>query len=160
MTNQRNTYKRLSRFRPHLEGLYLQSNRLYLGENHLLLSTGAGFHEEYKRFPFADIQALIIRQTRRRDFINILFALCILGSVLIGTIGFSLSTEWIWVSVWGTLAGIFLVFLAINHLLGEGCQFIIQTAVQKQRVSFVNRVREARRLLRILRPMIQEAQRQ
>src|SRR5688572_16565337 len=54
------SYKKLSRQRRNASGY----SRLWLADDHVLLVTTSGYSEEYRRFFFSDIQALIIRKTR------------------------------------------------------------------------------------------------
>jgi len=158
MTKRNESYRRLSRPGLRIEGLF-SITKLWLGKDHLLLSTWYGFYEEYRRFYFKDIQAVLLRQTKRREWIDLAWAMCVLGSVLLGVTGFFVTKEWIWIQGWSIVSGGFLLGLTVNHLLGPGCQMILQTAVQKSTVKCVTRLREARRILSMVRPVIHEAQR-
>ena len=48
--------------------------RLWLGGDHLLCVSGPGYTEEYRRFYYRDIQAIITRRTARGEVLSIVFA--------------------------------------------------------------------------------------
>src|SRR5438046_7646001 len=52
----------------------LSYSRLWLGPCHLLLARMAFFSEEYKRFYFRDIQAVVTRRTTLREILNAILA--------------------------------------------------------------------------------------
>ena len=61
-------YKRLPGRGPRNKGIITASFSrcpLYLGNDHLLAVDNHAFSEDYKRFYFSDIQAIITRETRR-----------------------------------------------------------------------------------------------
>src|SRR6059036_2592658 len=63
-------YRRL----PGRESGLLSYSRLWLGPDHLLLARTTFLSEEYKRFYFRDIQAIVTRRTERREISNVIFA--------------------------------------------------------------------------------------
>src|SRR6185503_16307515 len=76
MSRGAKVYRRL----PGRESGLLSYSRLWLGPDHLLLARTTFFSEEYKRFYFRDIQAIVMRKTRRHLFWGwmcaALFGLC------------------------------------------------------------------------------------
>src|ERR1051325_4684303 len=115
--------------------------RLYQGPDHLLEVHSAGYAESYRRFFFTDIQSFAIEKTIWGrmgtivlSFVGGFFLLVVLvsgGGVLAGSI----------------IGGFFGLFLLANTLLGPTCAMYVQTAVQRQRLRAVMRVRTAHRLL-------------
>src|SRR5205809_7300860 len=53
---------------------FLSYSRLWLGPDHLLLARTAFFSEEYKRFYFRDIQAVVPRRTTLREILHAILA--------------------------------------------------------------------------------------
>ena len=144
---------------------FLSYSRLWLGPDHVLLARTAFFSEEYKRFYFHDIQAVVVRKTKRHIFwswvFGILFGLC---SVVLGVGFFDLSGRSIQSSdifgliVWGAPAVTCLVFLYLNYVFGPGCICHVRTAVQTEELSPLKRFRATRKFLERLKPNIKKAQ--
>src|SRR5213082_404842 len=69
-------YQRLTRARPRSRFAVVSSGNssLWLGKDHLLCIDTSGYTENYKRFYFRDIQALLIRKTGRRKWWGLVFA--------------------------------------------------------------------------------------
>lgn len=132
--------------------------RLWLGDDHLLAVDSTLINEEYRRFYFRDIEAVIIRRTARRQVVN-----WVLGVLLLLTA----SPFWFaWRSDHseGALVGIvlcalfWLIFILVNTLQGPTCQTHIRTAAQIEELPSLKRVRVARKVLARLRPLIANAQ--
>jgi hypothetical protein len=131
----------------------LESTRLYLGADHLLQVASSGFTERYRRFYFRDIQSITLRKSMHGKVWNII---CVLVAFLPGVLaqGASGAARFAWWSV----AGIFLLLLALNILRGPTCVCQIRTAVQTRALPSLNRLRRASRVLAQLRPLIAAAQ--
>jgi hypothetical protein len=127
--------------------------RLWLGPDHLLAVDSQWYSEDYRRFYFRDIQAIIIRKTINGKAINLAMGLA--GALT--TLGATVTTDGIRI-FWGILAGLFLLFLSLNFLAGPTCNCRMQTAVQTEDLPSLGRLRRARKVLRRLRPLIVEAQ--
>ncbi len=56
------------------------------------------------------------------------------------------------------LAGLFLIAFGINHWKGPSCVCHLQTAVQREKLSPLNRLKSVRKALNLLRPLIERAQ--
>ncbi|MGE5840068.1 MAG: hypothetical protein ACM34H_09035 [Deltaproteobacteria bacterium] len=127
---------------------------LYLGDDHLLGVDSNGFSEDYKRFYFSDIQAIVIRRTKRGGTWSIVLALmiaCSLMGVLFLRPESGRILSWI-------LSGTFLAFLLVNIFRGPTCVCHIITAVQEDQLPSLNRLRVARKVIEALRPAIEEVQ--
>src|SRR6266550_3445601 len=80
-------YRRL----PGREAGLLSYSRLWLGPDHLLLARTAFFSEEYKRFYFRDIQAVVTRRTERREILNVILALT---AIVFGLLSIASGSGW------------------------------------------------------------------
>jgi hypothetical protein len=113
-----------------------------------------GFSEDYKRFYFSDIQAIITRRTRRGATWSIVLALmftCSFGGALF------LEVESVRIPFW-ILSGAFLAFLLVNIFRGPTCVCHIMTAVQEDELPSLNRLRVARKVIEMLRFAIERVQ--
>src|SRR5436190_8580724 len=141
-------YKKLSGQRYH-ERKY---SRLWLAGDHLFLATATGYTEEYRRFYFADIQAMFIRKTRDGAFIN-----CMLGAIALVFIvlGIVLSEALL---ICLPFAGMCLVVAGINTVLSPTCSVEVQTAVATHPLPPLRRLRNSRRIIARLTSIITAAQ--
>ena len=128
--------------------------RLYLGDDHLMQVESSGYNEEYRRFYFRDIQAITIQLTREWFWTNLALAVF---AVLFGVAAF-FTTD----SAGQVALGIFFTFfflpLIINLILGPTCKTMIRTAVQQQQLPSLGRLKEARKAMAKLRPLVEAAQ--
>ncbi len=150
-------YKRLPGRGPRRGGFItvsLSRCSLYLGDDHILAVDNNGFSEDYKRFYFSDIQAIITRRTRRGATWSIVLALMIACSS-VGAL--FLEVESIRILSW-ILSGTFLVFLLVNLFRGPTCICHIMTAVQEDQLPSLNRLRVARKAIETLRAAIERVQ--
>ncbi len=142
-------YKRL----PGRERGFVGYYTLWTGKDHLLSICSMSFSEDYKRFYYADIQAIITRKTMRGKIYSIIFAL--IGGGFASAFAFA---EGAWSVVYGIHAGLFFSFLLINLLRGPTCVCSVQTAVQEERLPSLKRLRTARKAAKLLKPLIEQAQ--
>ncbi len=135
------------------------STALWEGDTHLLIVKSWPSGESYRRFFFADIQAIILRRTKKRMVINIVLG-CILLLYAVPLIVVMIQSpgESGWLVAGGVWAGICLFFMCVNSLLGPACTLHIQTAIQCEPLPTVRRVRRARQLLARVLPRIAAAQ--
>jgi hypothetical protein len=131
----------------------LQHARLYRGPDHLLQVVSTGYSEIYKRFYFADIQAIILRKTHWGKFWTAVWASF---TAMFGLPAFAINGPP--AIAMGSVAGFFGLFLIGNIVFGPTCACFVRTAVQTERLSPVTRVRTARRLLKKLQPLIEPLQ--
>lgn len=161
MKKQFGEYQRLAR------GLFSCSS-LWQGEDHLLYVRGNGFlipfSEEYLRFRYKDIQALVIVGTSGRLFSAILFGI---GALLFGSLsGLFLSmrdpgelTPLIMTLLLPfPLAMLFLLLFVRTLLLGQRCVVEVQTSLKKERFRMLTRLPLARRIVASVDVVIRQAQ--
>src|SRR2546422_5012354 len=128
---------------------------VWLGKDHLLCidSTG-GYAEDYKRFYFRDIEAIIVRKTDRWHFSSLILGTLFLVPALIG-----LGVSGIgWRIFWFVFAGTFFLLFAPNWLRGPTCVCHLRTAVQTEELPSLRRLRTARKVIGIVKPLIEQAQ--
>ena len=135
---------------------------LWLGKDHLLAIYSTGYTEEYKRFYYRDIQALITRKTNRRAVLNVLLSIPLLVCLVFLLIGVSngalqrgAATGF---EAFGGMAGFFLLLILGNALAGPRCICHIRTAVQTEELPSLKRLRSARKVLARLKAKIEQAQ--
>jgi hypothetical protein len=154
-------YVRLARARSRQKGfatIVAPRSSLWLGKDHLLNIDSMRFTEEYKRFYFRDIQAITIRQTKRRAIWNV--ALMLFLFVWLAVLFYVLATLPDNLMV-GLMAAWFLVIamaLLANNLLGPTCAVYLRTAVQIEELPSLSRVQRAHEVLERIRPLIAAAQ--
>ncbi len=129
------------------------SSTLWLGADHLLSVDLRDYQEEYRRFYYADIQAIIVRKTSVALVQNIVLGLLLLVTAVIGALTGTIG--WI---VGGILAFLILVILGVNLLRGPTCICHLVTAIHTHQLASLNRIKTARRALDRLRPRIVQAQ--
>lgn len=130
--------------------------RLYEAPDHLLQVTSTGWSESYKRFFYRDIQMVTLRRTRHLNvYTGVLGGLTLLFA-LPG--GLAVQANGGPAAFFFVMAGIFLVAMIVNLLLGPTCACYLHTAVQTERLASVSRVRRARRLLARLKLLVESAQ--
>ncbi len=124
---------------------------LWLGADHLLSVKNPGFSEEYMRFYYQDIQAIVTNKTYTGKAINVALGACIAITLL-------LSIQSLPIQVASSIGGFFLFFLVLNILMGPTCKSYIQTAVSREHLPSLRRVRSARRAIKKIAPLIGKAQ--
>ncbi len=159
-------YQRLTWPRMRRTGLvtaFATRSSLWLGRDHLLCLDSTGYTEEYKRFYFRDIQAVVLRRTSRQRILNIIFGggalfFTFLTLAVAGPPGTWDSNELPGAIVLLSGAAFFGALALVNTLKGPGCTCDLRTAVQTERLPSLNRLGRARWVLNRLRPLIEEAQ--
>src|SRR6266699_79289 len=142
-------YQRL----PGREAGFLSYCRLWLGADHLLLARTAFFSEEYKRFYFRDIQAVVTRRTERREILNVIFAFTM---IVLGVLAFVTGSGW--QAFFLVMTGTFVLALLVNWLRGPTCVCHVRTAVQTEELSPLKRFRGARKVIERLKSNIEKDQ--
>jgi hypothetical protein len=133
-----------------------QRVRLWQGPDHLLFVASSALGERYKRFYFADIQAILIRRTAAW----LGWAIFLLAAAaLFGLAGIRIS-EPAGRAVMFSFAGALFVVLVIHAALGPTCRCVVRTAVQTEELPSLKRERNADKVLARIRPLIESAQRQ
>jgi hypothetical protein len=132
-------------------------HRLYEGPDHLLLVCSTGFREDYRRFFYRDLQAVIIRPTNRRRGNAIAWGAftAVTGLPALAT---ALAGVPVLAIVLGVLAAIFGGILALNHWLGPTCECHLQTAVQCEPLPALRRLNRVQKFLAQIRARVGEVQ--
>ena len=129
--------------------------RLYMGKDHLLSLLNKGYTESYKRFYYKDIQAVVTQKTADGTVWNISFAIFTAAWILIALV----IDEPVLSFVFGWIpAGVFLVLFIGNLISGPTCVSYIYTAVTKEKLRSLNRLRKTHNVMNTLRPFIDAAQ--
>jgi hypothetical protein len=134
------------------------SSTLWLARDHLLVVTSVPGGESYRRYFLRDIQAIVIRGTRRRLYLNLLFGVVALFNLLplLHLLAAETLNRWGALQALGTL--VWLGLIAANSLRGPTCETRFKTAVQYQPVPVLGRRDRTREIMAILRPRINAAQ--
>jgi len=126
---------------------------LWLGHDHLLYIFSRFGIEDYKRFYFKDIQAVITRKTTKGKIQNLVLSIfCILFSLM------ALYFKGGWSVLNWTITGLMAIFLLINWLRGPTCVSHLQTAVQTEKLHSLYRLKTAIKIMNRLRLLIEKAQ--
>ena len=129
-------------------------HRLWLGPDHLLSVRATGYSEEYKRFYFRDIQAILIGKKDSWKTWNLIWGSASGLVVFIGLMSTSGGALFFWLG----LGGFLFLLLLVNLLSGPTCVCHIRTAVQTEPLPTLKRLRTARQVIMRLKPRIEEAQ--
>ncbi|RJQ75975.1 MAG: hypothetical protein C4519_15185 [Desulfobacteraceae bacterium] len=148
MTAKQLSYARL----PGRKHFLFVRRSLWQGPDHLLWVEGNMMQEQYKRFYFTDIQAVILCANRRRRFWSIVWTILLLLSGACG-LAFPGTAGGFWV-----VAALGALFLVINTLAGPCCDVYLQTAVQLEKLVTLVRVRTAARTLDRIKTMAEQVQ--
>ncbi|MDJ0721800.1 MAG: hypothetical protein QNJ04_09225 [Desulfobacterales bacterium] len=125
---------------------------LWQGPDHLLIAETAMASEDYRRFYFHEIQAIIVQKTGMQHVYSFLFGLPGVLALMVGTLGDTTPQPWL---IFSFLAGL---FLAINLFRGPTCVCHIRTAVQNVKIRPLVRMRRLNKVLDRVQPLIVEAQ--
>ncbi|HKP94375.1 MAG TPA: hypothetical protein VJ385_01340 [Fibrobacteria bacterium] len=134
----------------------MYSARLYQGRDHLLKSTVQGVHEHFRRFAWEDIQAFIVEETPWSGVTNLLLAL-VFAMQVTSFLAFTNKTPGILMLYLPVLA-VIAALMAVNFSRGPTCKTYVQTAVTRERLRSLNRVRTARKVIDGLAVLIRERQ--
>jgi len=133
---------------------------LWEGTDHLLSVKGTRFSEQYRRFYYRDIQALILHRRARSGSIGVwllAIALCVLFALL-GSLAIT-APRLLHYSYWiiNSLFFLFLVYRLIVSLK-YSCRCYIQTAVTWEELPSLYRWKNAQKALNRIRARITESQ--
>jgi len=135
------------------KGFLVGRYTLWQGGDHLLHVYSRVGVEDYKRFYFNDIQAIITRKTVAGKVQNV-----VLGFLLLLFTLPAISNDGGWSAFWAALAGVFLLLLLINLYRGPTCETKLLTAVQTEKLHSLHRLKNAFKIMDRLRSHIQSAQ--
>lgn len=149
------TYRRLPGRRRRVGTLWTAARHsLWLGADHLLKIENRLYTEEYRRFYYRDIQAIMIRRTMHWIVWNIIF-----GVLCGGSVGLSIQVREPGGQIIGaSLAGLSLLAILVNSLWGPTYACHLRTAVQTVALPSLSRRRYVCKALDLLQPLIVQAQ--
>ncbi len=135
------------------KGFLIGRYTLWQGVDHLLHVFSRIGIEDYKRFYFNDIQAIITRKTIAGKVQNI-----VLGFLMLLLTLPAILNDGGWSVFWAAFAGGVLLLLLINLYRGPTCETKLLTAVQTEKLHSLHRLNNAFKVMDRLRPHIQSAQ--
>jgi hypothetical protein len=128
--------------------------RLWLAVDHLLAVDYTIASEEYRRFYFRDIEALIIRRTAHRQVWNWILLFFLLATAVPFFIAWRFAGHGGLLIASLSFAAFWLLFIIINSARGATCQTHIRTAVQNEQLPSLSRLSAARKVLARIQPLI------
>jgi hypothetical protein len=130
---------------------------LWMGEDHLLAVDSNGYSEDYTRYYYKDIKAVMVRRTARGRIWNAILATA-LGVCLFSLVWyvFYRSEALAVLVVFGT--PLFLAGLLVNTLRGPTCRCHILMPLGIRELPTLKRIKTVRKTLDRLRPCIEERQ--
>ena len=126
---------------------------LWQGGDHLLQVERDGYNEVYRRFYFADIEIFSVRIDKRQWTITFVF-----GALVGLFIFFAILATGIARGVFLGIGGFFVIPMIYNWMRGPTCVVHLTTAVQREEIASVRRVKGALRLLEVVRQASAAAQ--
>lgn len=138
--------------------LMMGRSSLWLADDHLLSVRNRAYTEEYKRFYYRDIQAIVVRKTITGIIITFLFVLMLLALIVLFANGWNKGWESGFMIFGGIMIGFFFVLLLIHMLRGPTCSVQIRTAVQTEKLLSLDRLPVALKAIRKLRTQIESLQ--
>jgi hypothetical protein len=150
MAQQKKTYQKLPGSK---KGFLIGKHTLWQAKDHLLHIFSRFGVEDYKRFYFNDIQAVITRKTIVGKIQNAVSG-CFILICLLPT--FMLDDGW---AIFGGIASAMMfIFLLINLYRGPTCETTLMTAVQTEKLHSLNRLKNALKVMDRLRADVQMVQ--
>jgi hypothetical protein len=144
------TYQRLPGKK---KGFITGQHTLWRSRDHLLQIYARWGTEDYKRYYFNDIQAIITRKTEVGKIQNF-----VMGA-LVGLFGFFvLTSSGGWMVFNSIVALVLCLILIINILKGPTCETHLLTAVQTEKLHSLNRLPTAQVVMNQLKPIIERFQ--
>ena len=132
---------------------FIRQTSLWLGNDHLLAVHIEGYVERYQRFAYRDIQALLLRRTPWFIVSALIAGILLIPALLLVILSapdFRIAAA--------IPAGLLGVLLTINLIRGPTCTCYLQTAVKTEKLTGLNRVRKARRIIAALKVRVDQAQ--
>ena len=127
--------------------------RLYMGTDHLLCLYNTGYTEDYKRFYYKDIQAIVTCRTSKGKTLNIVFGALIAFHAFIAFLAGNP-----WNIVFPSIAGFFFVVPFYKYSFGATSKSYLLTAVTTEELPSLCRLKNALKVTGILRPVIETSQ--
>ena len=127
---------------------------LWQAADHLLQVERDHYSESYRRFYFSDIEIFTVRLDNRRRNIAIIFgiivAMMVLSALLLNSGGGSI--------FFLCSAGFFMIPFVYNLVRGPTCVVHVTTAVQREELQSVRRLKGALKLLQVIRDAAAQTQ--
>ncbi|MGD9045705.1 MAG: hypothetical protein PVG06_18480 [Desulfobacterales bacterium] len=150
MTGEISTYQKLPGKK---KGFLIGHHTLWQGSDHLLQIYSRLGVEDYKRFYFNDIQAIIARKTGMGMVLNFVLGV---STILFGI--FAVTSEG-GLSIFNTIiAGVLLLIWIIHFLRGPTCETFLLTAVQTEKLHSLHRLKTTQPVMNRLRTLIEKRQ--
>lgn len=127
---------------------------LWQGSDHLLQIERDGYAENYRRFHFADIEIFTVRMDNRRRNIAIAFGIVVAAMVLLAVLLNSGGGSIFFLCC----AGFFMIPFIYNLVRGPTCVVHVTTAVQREELQSVRRLKGALKLLQAIREHAAQSQ--
>lgn len=127
----------------------------WVAPDHLLIVTGDGYTETYKRVFFRDIQSIVIRRDSRRKILNIVFGAILAVIVFIGYFAPDPTSIWYALGIGGIFCGIPILY---NSLRGPTCVTHVRTPIQFVELQGLRRLRAAQMILQRTREIVAAGQ--
>ena len=127
--------------------------KLYLGTDHLLLIEQLILVERYKRFYFRDIEVITATQSARWIVFAVIWGFLALLTALLFLVHNPVA-----VAIGTFFTALFGLAFVHNIILGPTCIVRLRTAVQTHRVAPLERIRDFRRGIATIEPLIRAAQ--
>ena len=139
-----------------------ERERLWLGQDHILIVRQTSFREKSRRIYFHDLQAISVHQTpaRRTHFLiytSAMLLFVLLAASLAGGGVFN-PVRAVFFALCLMFAIVCLIMLCLNWALGPTCETRLYTAVQDARVTALGRIPQTRRFLEHILPRVEAAQ--
>jgi hypothetical protein len=150
MTKKEKEYQKI---RGTKKGFLIGKYTLWQGGDHLLQIYSRVGVEDYKRFYFNDIQAIITRKTITGKIQNIVLVLLLLLFTIPAVLN-----DGGWSAFWAALAGVLLILVFVNLSRGPTCETKLLTAVQTEKLHSLHRLKNAINVMDRLRSVIQGVQ--
>jgi hypothetical protein len=135
------------------KGFLIGKYTLWQGGDHLLQIYSRVGVEDYKRFYFNDIQAIITRKTIAGKIQNIVLGLLLLLFTIPAVLN-----DGGWSVFWAALAGVLLIVMLVNLFRGPTSETKLLTAVQTEKLHSLHRLKNAINVMDRLRSIIQNVQ--
>ncbi|CAB1064536.1 hypothetical protein D1BOALGB6SA_9332 [Olavius sp. associated proteobacterium Delta 1] len=135
------------------KGFLIGKYSLWQGADHLLHIFSRFGIEDYKRFYFSDIQAVITCKTIVGKVQNIILG-CLILLFLLPAYIFDSN----WSIFYGIVSAVMFIFLLFNLYRGPTCETRLMTAVQTEKLQSLHRLKTTFRVMNRLRPQIQQIQ--
>jgi len=128
--------------------------QLWLASDHLLLLSNNRLSEQYKRFSFSDIQAIVVTRLPSQLALQIVMILAALAWMSLWFFVDSKFARWA-IEISGALA---LLWPIADIARGPRCRCFLRTRVSAEELAPVHRMKTADKFLALLRPAIEAAQ--